>query len=62
MVLTDFGRTAFETLIKNGFEPRRGIVLAFGFDEEIGGNQVCFGIKPTAKILITFLTGCQEDK
>ncbi|CCH46022.1 Carboxypeptidase S [Wickerhamomyces ciferrii] len=29
---------SIERLIKDGFEPRRTVVLAFGFDEEIGGK------------------------
>lgn len=31
---------AIETLLENGFEPARTIILASGFDEEIGGDQV----------------------
>jgi len=30
---------AAEQLLAEGFEPRRGIVFAFGHDEEIGGNR-----------------------
>ena len=33
-------RIAVETLLKNGFKPVRGIVIAFGTDEERGGYHV----------------------
>jgi acetylornithine deacetylase/succinyl-diaminopimelate desuccinylase-like protein len=29
-------------LLKNGFKPRRSVILAFGVDEESGGQHVCF--------------------
>jgi len=32
--------SATETLISNGFQPTRTIVLAFGFDEEVSGKEV----------------------
>lgn len=35
-----FYRAAVETLISNGFQPTRTVVLAFGFDEEVSGPQV----------------------
>ena len=31
---------ALESLIENGFQPKRSIVLSFGFDEEASGVQV----------------------
>ena len=31
--------SSIETLIHNGFEPARTIVLSFGFDEEVSGAQ-----------------------
>lgn len=36
----DLNRMAIETLIANGYEPERGIVLAYGIDEERGGEYV----------------------
>ena len=33
-------RIAIETLLETSFVPERTIVLAFGFDEEIGGIRV----------------------
>lgn len=33
---------AVETLLNNGFMPKRSIVLAYGIDEERGGEYVCF--------------------
>ena len=32
--------SAIETLVKSGFQPKRKIVLAFGFDEEVSGIYV----------------------
>ena len=37
-------RMAIETLIANGYEPERGIVLAYGIDEERGGEYVRFNL------------------
>ena len=34
-------RTAVEYLVSAGFEPARTLVLAFGFDEESSGMEVC---------------------
>lgn len=39
---------AIERLINDGFSPKRTIILAFGFDEEIGGN---FGASQISKYL-----------
>ena len=33
-------RTTVEKLLEKGFQPKRTIVLAFGIDEERGGNVV----------------------
>ncbi|KAG6330629.1 hypothetical protein ID866_8459, partial [Astraeus odoratus] len=33
------GRSAIETMLEAGYQPTRTVVLAFGFDEEIGGDQ-----------------------
>jgi Gly-Xaa carboxypeptidase len=41
---------AIETLLEQGFTPKRGIVLSFGFDEESGGLK---GAKENAKALMT---------
>lgn len=41
---------ALETLLEQGFTPKRGIVLSFGFDEESGGIH---GAKENAKALMT---------
>jgi Gly-Xaa carboxypeptidase len=32
--------SAIDKLIEDGFEPDRPILIAFGFDEEIGGKRV----------------------
>jgi Gly-Xaa carboxypeptidase len=32
-------RLSVETLLKHGFKPKRTVVLAFGFDEEVGGAR-----------------------
>ncbi|KAJ2920853.1 hypothetical protein H1R20_g16240, partial [Candolleomyces eurysporus] len=40
--------SAVETLLKNGFQPKRNLVLAFGFDEESSGSQ---GAGELAKVL-----------
>ena len=37
-----------ETLLENGFQPKRNLVLAFGFDEESSGLQ---GAASLAKVL-----------
>lgn len=31
---------ALESLIQRGFQPRRSIVISFGFDEEASGKEV----------------------
>ena len=36
----DDDRSSIELLIERRFVPTRTVVLAFGFDEEIGGSQV----------------------
>jgi acetylornithine deacetylase/succinyl-diaminopimelate desuccinylase-like protein len=41
---------AIETLIEQGYSPKRGIVLSFGFDEETSG---LFGAQENAKALKT---------
>ena len=38
-ILTYLCSSSVETLINNGFEPVRTIVLSFGFDEEVSGAQ-----------------------
>lgn len=38
-ILTYLCSSSVETLINNGFEPERTIVLSFGFDEEVSGAQ-----------------------
>jgi Gly-Xaa carboxypeptidase len=32
---------AVEMLLKGGFAPKKTVILAFGFDEEISGLEVC---------------------
>ena len=36
--------SAVETLLKIGFKPKRSIVLAYGIDEERGGEHVCLNM------------------
>ena len=43
-------RTAVEYLISAGFEPTRSLVLAFGFDEESSGTQVCIIIPASLRL------------
>ena len=31
-----------EKLIESGFKPKRGILVGFGMDEELGGHRVSF--------------------
>lgn len=33
-------RSTVEYLLESNFRPSRTVVLAFGFDEEVGGTQV----------------------
>lgn len=47
--------TAVETLIEQGFSPRRTVMLAFGFDEEASGKQVCYSY------LVTYMEWCSID-
>jgi hypothetical protein len=44
---------AIESLIEKGFEPRRTILLSYGFDEESKG----FSVSP---LTFPFLTGCSQ--
>lgn len=36
-------RSTMEMLLENSFQPSRTVIFAFGFDEEIGGYNACFG-------------------
>lgn len=40
---------AAETLLKEGFQPKRDIYLMFGFDEEVGGKQGAMAIAESMK-------------
>ena len=43
-------RSTIETLLEQGFKPTRGVVLTFGFDEEVSGLH---GASSLAKYLLS---------
>lgn len=45
---------ALDGLITSGFSPKRSVILAFGFDEELGGRE---GASQIAKVLDTQYDG-----
>lgn len=45
-------RSAIESLLAKGFKPTRTFVLAFGFDEEASGREVCLDMKYPWKFII----------
>jgi len=41
---TNYHRSAIETMLEGGFQPTRTVVIASGFDEEVGGLRVSYYI------------------